>query len=80
MQWKHFESIILFLIVASSIKLAFDTYLVDVPVTEDDEKLKLASNILDYIFTVAFTLEAVFKIIAYGFIVEDLTYLRDTWN
>lgn len=27
-----------------------------------------------------FTIEAILKIISYGFILDDMTYLRDTWN
>lgn len=32
------------------------------------------------IFTVIFTAESVFKILAYGFIVHRNAYLRDGWN
>jgi len=33
-----------------------------------------------YIFTVIYTLEALIKCIARGFILEKYTFLRDAWN
>lgn len=35
---------------------------------------------VEYVFTLAFTIEAAVKIIAMGFIMDKGTYLRDPWN
>ena len=37
-------------------------------------------NILNIIFVVLFALEAVLKILAYGFLFDEGTYMRDLWN
>lgn len=73
------------LIVFSSVKLALDTYL---PLNEniDDigdvnvKNLVQLSNHVDIILNCLFMLEAVLKIIAYGFIYGENSYIRDTWN
>jgi hypothetical protein len=67
---KHFTLIIDILIMINSILLVFETF---------TEYYKL--NIyLNYIFTSLFTLEFILKIIAFGFVLERHTYLRDPWN
>ena len=70
-KWNHFEHIILVIIICSSIKLAIDTYIDD----QTDPQLVNISNNLDIGFNAAFLLESILKIIAYGFAVEDQTYL-----
>ena len=35
---------------------------------------------IEYVFVVIFTMEAVLKIIAYGFILHSGAYLRNGWN
>lgn len=35
---------------------------------------------MGYAFTYVFTIEAIMKIIAYGFIIHKNSYLRDGWN
>ena len=35
---------------------------------------------IDYLVTGVFTIEALFKIIAYGFVVNKQSYLRNPWN
>lgn len=59
---------ILAAIVLSSLKLVVDTYLADL--------LKPA----DYVFAFFFGIEMVMKIIAFGFVLEGSSYLRDGWN
>ena len=71
---------ILFLVVLSSIKLAFDTYLnFDSPNSNYEEELVNISENLDIFFTACFTLEMIMKIIAYGLVLCDNSYLRDDW-
>lgn len=38
------------------------------------------SKILDLIFNSLFIIECALKIISFGFILEEKSYLRDTWN
>ena len=77
----QFENLILFMIVISSIKLAFDTYL---PAEEsedpEDKKLLAGSNYVDYFFNIFFTLECLMKVVAFGFWMEQGAYLREPWN
>jgi hypothetical protein len=35
---------------------------------------------VEYVFLVIFTLEAIMKIIAYGFVLHSGAYLRNGWN
>jgi Ion transport protein len=73
---KHpkFESIILFFIMTSSLKLVVDTYIVDG--SDLDKQLK---NV-DYLFNGIFIIEASLKIISLGFFVEENTYLSESWS
>lgn len=54
--------------------------------TQKQRKIKSVSSIsflvdyIEYIFTVAFVIEAAVKIIAMGFVLGERTYLRDPWN
>jgi len=75
-QWGHFESIILVLIVFSSIKLAVDTYFIEDPTTDFELLYSEFSTILDYVFNISFLIECVLKIISYGFILDENTYIR----
>jgi len=54
-----------------------DTYLFETP---DDDIVKILSSRMDLFFTVAFAFESVFKAIAYGFIFDKGSYLRETWS
>ena len=70
-----FERIVLLLIIASSLTMAFDSPL--------DDPQSTASQILENVnlfFTIAFTIEMVIKVVAKGFIFYKNTYLRDAWN
>lgn len=53
-----FENIVLFLIISSSIKLAYDTYIINDP---DTTSAKVTSNRMDIFFTFFFLFEAIAK-------------------
>ena len=61
----YFEGFILVLIVSSSLKLVADTYLYDYA---DGSQVKIVSGNVDTFFTIAFTCESVFKMLAFGVI------------
>ena len=67
--------LVFFAIFASSIKLVIDTY-----IPNDDSSLSNPSKIVDLILTIFFTLEAIIKTIALGFILEKNSYLRESWS
>jgi len=70
----QFENMILAFIIISSLKLVVDTYFEDA-----SEMLEISGNI-DFFFNGSFTLEATMKIIAFGLILDDNSYLTDTWS
>jgi hypothetical protein len=72
-----FEGVILGLIIFSSIKLVIDTYMFDL---KEDEPLVKVSQQIDYFFTAVFALESMMKSIAYGFVQDNGSYLRETWS
>eukprot|EP00347_Sterkiella_histriomuscorum_P004762 403359206 len=71
---RFFERAILSLIVSSSVKLAIDTYYLN------DEQSQQLLSWIDISFTAAFFIEAFVKIIAFGFVIDHGSYLRETWN
>ena len=73
----YFEGVILVLIVSSSLKLVTDTYLYDYA---DGSQVKIVSGNIDTFFTIAFTCESVFKMIAFGVVQDKGSYLRETWS
>ena len=66
--WYNF--IIYLLIFINSLLLILETI-------KETENL---SEITNYIFTLIFTIEFLMKIISYGFVLDDNSYLRDPWN
>ena len=75
---KHpiFDLIIICLIILNSLLLAIYDY-------EHPSKKSVRNNIVNYlepVFTIAFTIEWVLKIIAMGFVFGKGTYLKDPWN
>lgn len=76
-QHPRWEQTILLLIILSSLKLATDTY---------NHMYHPASEIhgilskIDDAFNYAFIVESVVRIIAMGFIMDDGSYLRNSWN
>lgn len=69
-----FENFILFLIVASSLKLAIDTYL------SEEEANSAINNNIDVTFNALFIGECFLKIVSFGFFIDHGSYLRDSWN
>ena len=65
-----FNFIIYLLIFINSLLLILETI-------KETENL---SDITNYIFTGIFTIEFLMKIISYGFVLDDNSYLRDAWN
>ncbi|XP_075766597.1 voltage-dependent L-type calcium channel subunit alpha-1S isoform X2 [Pelodiscus sinensis] len=75
-EWKPFEIIILLTIFANCVALA-----VYLPMPEDDTNATNSSlEKIEYIFLIIFTIEAMLKIIAYGFLLHTDAYLRNGWN
>lgn len=78
-----FESIILTLILISSINLVIDK-----PLNDPYDSFTIFMAYIDNCFTILFTMEALIKIIALGFVVSNQTmeqrkftaYMRDPWN
>ena len=67
----------MWLIIFSSGKLAYDAYLQE---SAKDDPAVLQSELIDKVFNYLFIIEMSFKLIALGFIMDDGSYLRDTWN
>ena len=65
------------LIVGSSFKLVFDTYTTKLPETDP---MIVYSSKFDLIFQMAFTCEMVIKIVAFGFVMDENSYLTEAWN
>ncbi|XP_062996842.1 voltage-dependent L-type calcium channel subunit alpha-1S [Elgaria multicarinata webbii] len=75
-EWKPFETVILLTIFANCVALAI--YL---PMPEDDtNKVNSRLEKLEYFFLLVFAIEAMLKIIAYGFLFHADAYLRNGWN
>ena len=70
-----FNNTILFFILASTVTLALDT-----PLENPEGKLMKVLGKIDYCMTGVFTFEALVKIIAFGFVVNKQSYLRNPWN
>jgi hypothetical protein len=67
------------MILASSVKLAADSYIVHASKERQPLILKISSW-FDLVSTILFTAEMLIKIIVMGFIMEPGSYLRDDWN
>ena len=70
---KWFDRFILFMILASTARLILDTII-------SGYVSVLTFDILDVFFNCIFFLEAVIKICALGFVMDEGSYLRDNWN
>ena len=68
---------VLVLIMLSSAKLGFDTYL---NYFEKDSIVLTISSFCDKLFNYAFIIEMITKLIAIGFIMDEGSYLRESWN
>ncbi|KAL9960179.1 hypothetical protein ACROYT_G033596 [Oculina patagonica] len=75
-EWKPFDVMILITIFANCAALAAYEPLPEKDSSEINDNLEVA----EYVFLAVFTLEAVLKIIAYGFLFHPGAYLRNGWN
>lgn len=76
-KWKPFENFVMFLIALSSGKLAVATYEKYLP---DDSPILSLSDLFDVVINCLFLFECVTKLIALGFMMDEGSYIRDTWN
>lgn len=65
------------MIILSSAKLIVDASTIDMELSDTAIRL---SNLFDFIFTIIFTLESLLKSIAFGFVMNKNSYLREYWN
>lgn len=73
---KYFDKTILLLILLNCIFLAMDSNEPDFESTSMGDAIVVA----EYVFTVAFVCEMVFKVVGMGFFMGPGSYLRDYWN
>jgi hypothetical protein len=74
---KLFDNTIMFLIGISSMKLGADTFYNNYPTTST---LIIVSGHMDLFLNFAFLFECVTKVCALGFVMDDGSYLRESWN
>jgi hypothetical protein len=74
---SNWDNGVMFLIFLSSLKLAFDSYTWQLP---DTDPIVVYSNIADNCFNYLFIIEMSAKLIATGIIMDEGSYLRDSWN
>ena len=74
MEWKWFDNLVMVFIILNSICMANYDYI------DEEALLNTTLNAIFNIFSLIFTLEAVIKIIALGFVMGKNTYLKDPWN
>ena len=70
-----FDTTILAFIVFSSIVLAVDN-----PLLNPESGFAKALLYIDYVLTTIFTIEMLLKVVALGFVMNEGTYLRNSWN
>jgi len=66
------------LIFLSSIKLAFDTFFIYKD--KDSLLMVVSTQYVDICFNISFIIEMVVKHIAIGFVMDEGSYLRESWN
>lgn len=72
-----FETVIMTVIILSSLKLVFDTYTADLA---PDHPVTRASDNFDFCLQVIFTIEMCMKIVAFGFVMDENSYLTESWS
>jgi hypothetical protein len=72
-----FETIIMTVIILSSLKLVFDTYTADL---SPDDPVTVGSERFDLVLQIIFTIEMSLKIIAFGFVMDENSYLTESWS
>ena len=74
--YRHYDNIILGLILFSTILLTFDN-----PLEYEKSRKKIVLKYFDYVLTSLFTLECIINVILFGFLLNGKrSYLRDGWN
>lgn len=76
-KWPFFENFVMFLIALSSLKLAAATY---EKYLAPDSIMLVVSEQFDVVLNVLFLFECCTKLIALGFILDEGSYIRDSWN
>ena len=72
----NFERVIMGLIIFSSLKLIADTY----NIGNTDPTWVTTTKTIDWVFNISFTLELIIKTISEGFLIDNGSYLRESWN
>ena len=76
LQSRATEIIMTVVILLSLLQLAIDS-----PVLDPDSKTKSALAVIDKLTIAIFTVEIIFKIVAYGFLLNgEYSYMRELWN
>ena len=66
------------LIAISSVKLAVDTFFLEEP--PDSLIIIISEDYIDYILNFCFIIEMIIKVISLGFVMDEGSYLRESWN
>lgn len=74
---KAFDNFIMLLIGLSSVKLAVDSYLTNYG---KDSVVTQLSEGIDIFMNICFLIELIIKVIAMGFLMDEGSYIRETWN
>ena len=69
------DHIIIAIIVANCVTMAMDH-----PRIDPDSDIRLLLDLVDFIFTIIFTVEMAMRVIAFGLLKEEDGYLRSWWN
>jgi voltage-dependent calcium channel L type alpha-1S len=77
-EWVWFDRFILFTIILNSVFLAMYDY--SFRVTGEKTVRNQLVDDSELSFLIIFTIEAILKILAYGFVLDRNTYIRDPWN
>jgi Ion transport protein len=72
-----FDKFVFIIIILSSIKLVWDTYIINSPSGSIESYI---SMYLDIVFTSIFIIEFLIKSITAGFLLDSRAYLRENWN
>lgn len=70
-----FELVMLLIVVGNCVALAIYN-----PLIPDTDPTLAILAVFDYVFLTLFTIEAIIRIIAMGFVLHPYSYLRDPWN
>jgi Ion transport protein len=77
---RYFEAVVFASILISGVFLAIDSPQADLDGQNEDSALAKTVLYVNWIITITFTIEMLLKVIAFGFVLHEGTYLRDLWN